>query len=60
EEYRETIRKAMAYISARTCINFREDPYAKARVYITIRGECSTDPGMSGNKQEMWLGGGCY
>ncbi|PIO61847.1 astacin, partial [Teladorsagia circumcincta] len=56
---REIIKRAMEYISSRTCINFREDPYAKARVYITIEGECLSDAGMLGVLQNISLSGNC-
>ncbi|KAK5982184.1 hypothetical protein GCK32_010645 [Trichostrongylus colubriformis] len=54
------VRKALDYISDRTCINFHEDPAASNRIRMHKGRICSSYVGMQGGEQDMSLNSACY
>lgn len=53
------VRKALKYISARTCIDFTENATARNRVRVFSGSGCYSKLGMLGNEQDLSLMGSC-
>ncbi|KAK6011701.1 astacin [Ostertagia ostertagi] len=53
------VKKALNYISARTCLTFVENATAVNRIRVFSGDGCYSNVGMIGGEQELSLGDGC-
>ncbi|VDO42616.1 unnamed protein product [Haemonchus placei] len=59
EKAQKIVRKALSYISARTCIDFHEDLSATNRIRINKGKICFSYVGMQGGEQDLFLNKAC-
>uniref|UniRef100_A0A7I4YH77 Zinc metalloproteinase n=1 Tax=Haemonchus contortus TaxID=6289 RepID=A0A7I4YH77_HAECO len=60
EDAQKIVEKVLGYISARTCIDFYEDPSATNRIRVTKGNVCSSSRGMQKSEQKLSLNETCY
>ncbi|XGW31065.1 hypothetical protein V3C99_009768 [Haemonchus contortus] len=60
EDAQKIVEKVLGYISARTCIDFYEDPSATNRIRVSKGSGCSSPIGMKESEQKLSLNGYCY
>ncbi|XGW31244.1 hypothetical protein V3C99_009867 [Haemonchus contortus] len=57
--YRQIVKQALDYISARTCLTFTQSSTAANRVKVVSGNGCWSSVGMVGGVQQLSLGKGC-
>ncbi|VDL76960.1 unnamed protein product [Nippostrongylus brasiliensis] len=57
---RRLVRKTLAYLSARTCLDFVENSTYTNRIRVFFGNGCYSSIGMTGGEQDLSLGKGCY
>ncbi|PIO53857.1 hypothetical protein TELCIR_24792, partial [Teladorsagia circumcincta] len=59
EPMKSLVKKALSYISARTCLTFTENAAAVNRIRVFSGDGCYSSVGMIGDEQDLSLADGC-